>query len=332
MIFIIPIQTERKAMTTMKAVRIHEFGDVDVLKYEDVERPEPQAGEVLVRVHAAGINPIDTSSRQYPVPITTGAKALPFTLGWDISGEVVALGEGATHFAPGDEVYGTVRFPDEAKAYSEYITAPVADIALKPRKLTHQEAGAACLSALTAWQALFEVAQLQAGQTILILGGSGGVGHFALQLAKWKGAKVITTTSTRNVEFVRDLGADIVIDYTWQTFPESVSDVDVVLDTIGGEELKHAFQVVKPGGLVVTSTAHKGSKVLGEQLAPHYGVTVLPVMVHPSGEQMAEMAQLFDAGQLKTHLDAIFPLKDVARAHKLSEGGHVRGKLVLTIE
>ena len=318
-------------MTIMKAVQIHEFGDIGVLKYEDVERPEPQTGEVLVHVHAAGINPIDISSRQFPVPITTGAKALPYTLGWDISGEVVALGEGVTQFALGDKVYGTLRFPDEAKAYSEYTLAPVTDIALKPRKLTHQEAAGACLSALTAWQALFDIAHLQAGQTILILGGSGGVGHFALQLAKWKGAKVITTTSTPNVTFVSDLGADVVIDYTQQTLSENVSDVDIVLDTIGGDELKRAFQVVKAGGQVVTLTAHKGSKELGEQLASHYGVTLLLVMVHPSGEQIAEMAQLFEAGQLKTHLEASFPLKDVAQAHKLSEGGHVRGKLVLTI-
>jgi NADPH:quinone reductase-like Zn-dependent oxidoreductase len=150
-------------------------------------------------------------------------------------------------------------------------------------------------------------------------------------LAKWKGAKVITTTSTPNVRFVRDLGADVVIDYTQPALSVSVSDVDIVLDTVGGDELKRTFQVLKPGGLVVTLTAHKGSKELGEQLAPHYGVTMLLVMVHPSGEQIARMAHLFDAGQLKTHLDAIFPLKDVAQAHKLSEGGHVRGKLVLTI-
>lgn len=318
-------------MTAMKTIRIHKFGGVDVLNYEEVERPTPQAGEVLVQVRAAGINPIDTSSRQYPVPITTGTKALPYTLGWDISGEVVALGEGVTRFALGDEVYGTLRFPDEAKAYSEYATAPVADIALKPRRLTHQEAAGACLSALTAWQALFEVAHLQAGQTIFILGGSGGVGHFAIQLAKWKGAKIITTTSTHNVDFVRDLGADIVVDYTQQAFPEGLGGVDIVLDTIGGEELKRAFPVIKSGGQVVTLTAHKGSKALCEQLVPHYGVSFALVMVHPSGEQMAEMASLFDAGHLKTHLDAIFSLKDVAQAHRLSEGGHIRGKIVLTI-
>lgn len=319
-------------MATMKAVRMHEFGDVDVLRYEDVERPEPHAGEVLVRVRAAGINPVDIASRQYPIPITTGAKALPYILGWDISGEVVALGEGVTQFAVGDAVYGMPRFPDEAKAYSEYVTAPVADIARKPQRLTYQEAASVPLAGLTAWQALFDVAHLQAGQTIFITGGAGGVGHFALQLAKWKGAKVITTTSTRNVDFVRDLGADVVIDYTQQAFEEVVTDVDVVLDTLGEEVLTHAFQVVKHGGVIVSLPGQKGVKALGEQLAPHYGVTFVPILVHPSGEQMAEMAQLFDAGQLNTHLDAVFPLKEVAQAHTLSEGGHVRGKLVLTLE
>src|SRR6266567_6940543 len=243
---------------TMKAVRIHAFGDIDVLQYEDVERPEPQAGEVLVRVRAAGINPVDYVSREQPIPLTTGTKGLPYILGWDISGEVVALSEGVTRFAVGDEVYGMPRFPDEAKAYSEYVTAPVSDIALKPQKLTHQEAAGVPLAALTAWQALFDVAHLRAGQTVFIPGGAGGVGHFAIQLAKWKGAKVITTTSTRNVDFVRHLGADVVIDYTQQAFVDVVKDVDVVLDTIGEDVLRHSFQVVKRSGVIVSLPGHKG--------------------------------------------------------------------------
>lgn len=316
----------------MKAVRIHAFGDVDVLQYEDVERPEPQAGEVLVRVRAAGINPVDYVSREQPIPLTTGTKGLPYILGWDISGEVVALGEGVTQFAVGDEVYSMPRFPDEAKAYSEYVTAPVSDIALKPPKLTHQEAAGVPLAALTAWQALFDVAHLQAGQTVFIPGGAGGVGHFAIQLAKWKGAKVITTTSTRNVDFVRSLGADVVIDYTKQAFVDVVKDVDVVLDTIGEDVLRQSFHVVERSGVIVSLPGHKGVRALGEQLASQHGVTFVLILVHPSGEQMAAMAPLFDADQLKTHLDAVFPLKDVAQAHKLSEGGHVRGKLVLTVE
>lgn len=319
-------------MATMKAVRIHEFGDVDVLKYEEVERPAPHAGEVLVRVRATGVNPVDSVSRQYPLPITTGAKGLPYILGWDIAGEVVALGAGVTQFAVGDEVYGMPRFPAEAQAYSEYTTAPVADLARKPRNLTYPEAAGVPLAALTAWQALFDVAHLQARQTIFISGGAGGVGHFAIQLAKWKGATVMTTTSTRNVAFVRDLGADVVIDYTQQTLTDVVKDVDIVLDNFGEDVLKQSFQVVKRGGVIVSLPADKGVQALGEQLAPQYGVTFVVPLVHPSGEQLAAMAHLFEAGQLKTHLDAVIPLKDVAQAHTLIAGGHVRGKLVLTVE
>ena len=318
-------------MSTMKAVRIHEFGDVGVLKYEDVDRPEPQAGEVLVRVRAAGINRIDCFGRTFPLPgITAGH--LPYTLGWDIAGSIIALGAGVTQFALGDEVYGMPRFPGEAQAYSEYITSPVADLALKPQRLTYQEAAGVPLAALTAWQALFDTAHLQAGQTVLISGGAGGVGHYAIQLAKWKGAQVITTTSTRNVEFVRDLGADAVIDYTRQTLLDGIKNVDVVLDTIGGDVLKDSFKVVKRGGSIVSLPGQLGVQALGDELAPKSGVAFAVIMVHPSGEQMAEIAKLVNAGQLKTHLDAVFPLKDVAQAHKLSEGGHVRGKLVLTFD
>jgi NADPH:quinone reductase-like Zn-dependent oxidoreductase len=315
-------------MATMKAVQIHEFGDVDVLKYEDIEQPEPQAGEVLVRVRAAGINPIDCLSRTMPIPgITAGH--FPYVLGLDISGTVVALGEGVTQFAPGDEVYGMLL---KGKGYSEYIATPVTDLALKPQRLTHQEAAGLPLAGLTAWQALFDTAHLQAGQTVFISGGAGGVGHYAIQLAKWKGAQVVTTTSTRNVGFVRELGADVIIDYTQQTFIESIKDVDVVLDILGGDVLKDSFQVVKRGGSIVSLRGHHGVKALGDQLAPQYGVAFAVIVAHPSGEQMAEMAKLANVGQLKTHLDAVFPLKDVAQAHKLSEGGHVRGKLVLTLE
>ncbi len=170
-------------MTTIKAVRIHEFGDADVLQYEDVERPELQAGEVLVRVRAAGVNPIDYWARKFPLPGITAGQ-LPYILGWDIAGSVVALGEGVIQFEVGDEVYGMPRFPGEAKGYSEYVAAPVADLARKPQTLTHQEAAGVPMAALTAWQALFDTAHLQAGQTVLITGGAGGVGHYAIQLAE----------------------------------------------------------------------------------------------------------------------------------------------------
>jgi NADPH:quinone reductase len=301
------------------------------LQYEDVERPEPQAGEVLVRVRAAGVNQVDTLSRQFPLPVTTGAKGLPYILGWDISGEVVALGAGVTSFAVGDEVFGLPCFPGEAKAYSQYTAVPAEDLARKPQRISHEEAAGVPLAGLTAWQSLFDNAHLEAGQRLFISGGSGGVGHYAVQLAKWKGASVVATTSTRNVALVRDLGADVVIDYTRQDFREVVTDVDVVLDTIGEEVLQHAFAVVRRGGMVVSLPAQKGVGALGEQLAPKAGGTFSLTMVHSSGEQMAAMAPLFEAGQVETHLEAVFPLNEVAQAHQLIAGGHVRGKVVLTV-
>lgn len=319
-------------MKTMKAVRMHAFGDVDVLHYDEVERPEPAAGEVLVRVRAAGVNPVDWGARSYPMPSTTGAAEarLPYILGWDLSGDVVALGAGVTQFALGETVFGMPRFPGEARAYSEYTAAPVSDLARKPEHLTYQQAAAVPMSALTAWQALFDTAGLQAGQTVFIPAGAGGVGHLAIQLAKWKGAQVITTTSTRNVTFVRELGADVVIDYTWQTLADFVQEVDVVLDTMGEDVLRQAFGgMVRRGGWVVSLL--RAYTALGEQLAEQAGVHVAFILVHPSGEQLAEIASLCDAGQLKVHLDAVFPLHDVAQAHKLSEGRHVRGKLVLSV-
>ncbi|GHO79228.1 NADPH:quinone reductase [Ktedonobacter sp. SOSP1-85] len=319
-------------MSFMKAIQIHSFGESDVLTYENVERPKPQMGEVLVRVRAVGLNPVDVASRKAPLPFTTGAKGLPYILGWDIAGEVIALGPGVTQFALGNEIYGMPRFPNEAKAYSEYVSAPVSDIALKPQRLTHLQAAGVPLAALTAWQMLFEVAHLQAGQTVFVAGGAGGVGHFAIQLAKWKGARVITTTSTRNVTFVRNLGADVVIDYTKQAFEDVVKEVDGVLNTTTDKHVfRHLFQVVKRGGWLVSLRAEKAIKELGDQLASEAAVQFFLPLVHPSGKQLAEIAKLFDDDHLKVHLDAVLPLKDVAQAHKLSEGGHVRGKLVLMV-
>jgi NADPH:quinone reductase len=319
-------------MATMKAVRMHAFGNVDVLHYEEVERSLPQAGEVLVRVRAAGVNPVDWGARSYPMPSTTGAAGarLPYTLGWDLAGDVVALGAGVTRFALGDAVYGMPRFPGEAKAYSEYTSAPISDLARKPEQLTYELAAAVPMAALIAWQALFDTAGLQAGQTVFIPGGAGGVGHLAIQLAEWKGAQVITTTSTRNVAFVRELGADVVIDYTQQAIADVVQEVDVVLDMMGEDVLRQAFGgMVKRGGWVVSLL--RSHRELGEQLAAQAGVHFTFILVHPSGKQLAELASVEQAGQLNVHLDAVFPLQDVAQAHKLSEGRHVRGKLVLTV-
>jgi NADPH2:quinone reductase len=318
-------------MATMKAVRMHAFGDVDVLHYEEIERPLPQEGEVLVRVHAAGINPVDWGARSYPMPSTTGAAGanLPYILGWDLAGSVVGLGAGVTQFTPGNAVYGMSCFPREAKAYSEYTAVPISDLSRKPDQLSYMQAAAIPMSALTAWQALFGTAGLQAGQTVFIPGGAGGVGHFAIQLAKWKGAKVITTTSTRNVSFVKELGADVVIDYTQQALEDIVQEVDVVLDMMNEDSLRNAFRWIKRGGQIVSLM--RAHKEFGEQAAVRAGVNYTFMLVHPSGEQLTEIASLCDSGKLNVTIEAVFPLQDVAQAHKLSASKHVRGKLVLAI-
>jgi NADPH:quinone reductase-like Zn-dependent oxidoreductase len=320
------------AQDTMKAVRIHSFGGPEVLKYQEAARPTPQAGEVLVRVRAAGINPVDVAGRQFPIPGITGAGELPYILGWDVSGEIVALGEGVSEFAIGDTVYGLPRFPGEAGAYAEYLTAPVTDIVPRPQRLSFEEAAAIPMAGLTAWQGLFELADLQPGQTVLITGGSGGVGHLAIQLAKWKGAKVYATTSTPNLAFLHELGADEVIDYTRQPFKEVVKDVDLVFDTIGGDTLKDAFEVVKRGGTIVSTPLQKGIVAVGQELGPKYGVNFKFTNVHTSGEQLAEINKVVEAGKLRPYLDTVLPLDQVAEAHRLSAAGHVRGKVVLAVE
>ena len=285
-----------------------------------------------MRVRAAGVNPVDWGARSYPMPSTTGAAGvrLPYILGWDLAGEVVALGTGVTGLALGDAIYGMPRFPGEAKAYSEYTAVPVSDLARKPERLTYQEAAAVPMAALTAWQALFDTAGLRAGQTVFIPGGAGGVGHLAIQLAKWKGAQVITTTSTRNVAFVRELGADLVIDYTRRAVEDVAHEVDAVLDMMGEDVLRQSFGgMVKRGGWVVSLL--RAHRELGEQLAAQADAHFAFMLVHPSGEQLDEIARLCDAGQLHVHLDAVFPLREVAQAHRRSSGRHVRGKLVLSI-
>ncbi len=318
-------------MTSMKAVQIHRLGGPDVLRYEEIEQPLPQPGEVLVEVHAAGVNPVDWGSRSYPLPTTTGSPraSFPYILGWDLAGRVIATGEGVVSFSPGDAVYGMPRFPGEAKAYSEYAAVPARDLARKPERLNWEQSAALPMAGLTAWQALFDTAQLREGETVFIPGGSGGVGHLAIQLARWKGARVIAATSTRNLSFVRELGADIVIDYTCQTLEEIDGEIDVVLDTMSEDLLTQALQKIKRGGRVASLI--RTHKDLGEQLAAQAGASYTFLLVHPSGQQLSTLATLCDREQLHICIEAALPLQEVAQAHQLSQSGHVRGKLVLTM-
>lgn len=314
---------------TMQAIRIHSHGGPEVLVYEDAPRPIAGTGEVLIRVYAAGVNPADWKRRRAPTQQAAVTQSFPVIPGWDVSGVVAAVGPAVTEFQKGDAVYGMIRFPQPGAAYAEYATAPVADIAHKPTTIDHVQAAAVPLAALTAWQALFEKAQLAARQTILVNGAAGGVGHFAVQLAKWKGAYVIGTASARNAEFLQELGVGQVVDYTTTPVESVVHDVDVVFDTVGGaaSERDRLIDVLKHGGSYVTIVVGQPS---AERLAAA-GATAQSMLVHTSAEQLGELAKLIDEGYLRVNVDTVLPLADARKAHELSEGGRTRGKIVLRV-
>jgi len=309
---------------TMKAIRIHKYGGPEVLHYEDAPRPQPQAGEVLVRVHAAGVNPIDWKVREGHMKDFWSHK-FPLILGWDLSGVVEKLGTGVSRFKIGDEVYSV---PDSTRngAYADYIVVRESELALKPNSLHHIRATALPLAAVTAWQALFDTAQLQPGQRVLIHAGSGGVGHVAVQLAKWKGAYVFATASTKNQELLRELGVDEPIDYTKQKFEDVARDVDLVLDLIGGETQERSWSVLKKGGVLLSLVQPPSV-----EKAKALGVRAAFVAGHSSGAQLAEIAKLIDSGELKPIIDRILPLSEARRAHELSQSGHIHGKIVLRV-
>ena len=310
---------------TMKAIRIHRYGGPEVLQYENAPRPKvAAAGEVLVRVHAAGVNPIDWKVREGHMK-DFWAHKFPLILGWDLSGVVEKLGRGVSRFKIGDEVY-SVPDPTRNGAYADYIVVREPELALKPNSLHHIRAAAVPLAALTAWQSLFDTAQLQPGQRVLIHAGSGGVGHFAVQLAKWKGAYVFATASTKNQDLLRELGVDEPIDYTQQRFENVVRDIDIVLDTLGGETQERSWSVLKKGGVLVSLVQPPS-----EEKAEELGVRAAIIGAQPNGAQLAEIAKLIDSGRLAPVIDRILPLSEVRRAHELSKSGHTHGKIVLRV-
>jgi len=283
-----------------------------------------------VRVHAAGVNPVDWKVREGYLQKAL-AYPLPMIPGWDLSGTVEQLGPGASGFTLGDEVYAR---PDIARngAYAEHIAVRAKELAPKPRTVDHVHAAAVPLAALTAWQALFEApepfttAGLAKGQTLLIHGGAGGVGTFAVQLARWRGARVIATASAKNESFLRDLGVDQVIDYNTQRFEEVVKDVDVVLDTLGGEVQARSWRTLRPGGVLV-SIASRPSQSDAEA----HGARAAYVFVQPHAAQLGQIAQLIDEGVVKPVVSEVLPLAEARRAHELSQTGHARGKIVLRV-
>jgi NADPH:quinone reductase-like Zn-dependent oxidoreductase len=306
----------------MKAIRIHNYGGPEVLQYEDVAEPSPGPGELLIRVEATSVNPIDWKIRAgYAQQIFP--RTLPFIPGGDACGIVEAVGSGVTKFRKGDEVYART-FRDST--YAEYAIFGEAESALKPRSVDYVQAAAIPLAALTAWQALFDAAQLSAGQKILIHAAAGGVGSFAVQFAKWKGAHVIGTASENNQGLLRDLGVDEPVDYQKKSFEEIAQDVDVVLDPIGGETQERSLKALVKGGILI-SIVQPPSK----DLTAKYGVRAEFFAMKASSGALAEIAKLVDAGRVKTVVETVLPLADARRAHELSEKGHVRGKIVLKV-
>jgi NADPH:quinone reductase-like Zn-dependent oxidoreductase len=310
-------------MTMMKAVRIHRYGGPEVLRYEKAPRPEPGTGEVLIRVHGAGVNPVDWKVREgYARDFLK--HALPLVPGWDVSGVVEAAGPGATRWKPGDELFSR---PDIARngAYAEFLVVRESEAARKPQSLDHLQAAAVPLAALTAWQALFDAAGLGPGQTVLIHAAAGGVGHFAVQLAKWKGARVIGTASAGNHAFLRTLGADDTIDYTTTRFEEVVRDADVVLDTMGGDTQQRSWKTLREGGILSTILAPPPEEAVPPEKRLGY------TFVQPNAEQLSEIATLIDAGKIRTVVETVLPLPEARYAQDRSQAGHVRGKIVLQV-
>lgn len=312
-------------MATMRAMVTTAWGGPEVMALQEVERPEPGEGEVLVRVHAAGVNPVDWKTRRNGGLLARRGVEPPVILGWDVSGVVEGLGPGVDAFAVGDEVFGLVRFPSLGGAYAEYVSAPAAELARKPAGIDHAQAAALPLVGLTALQA-FQKAGLEGGQTVLVHAAAGGVGSVAVQIAKARGARVAGTASTANQELLVRLGVDVPIDYATQRFEELVSDVDVVLDAVGGDVRERTWGVMRPGGILVSVV---GPPKEGEPEA--HGVRAAAMLVRAGGEGMAELAELVGSGALTPVVGATHPLAEAAEAHRSLETGHASGKIVLTV-
>ncbi|WP_280800005.1 NADP-dependent oxidoreductase [Agrobacterium fabrum] len=331
----------------MKAVRLHEFGGPEVLSYEEAPRPVPTSGEVLVRVHAASINPPDLylrdGYRTLP-PEWQPEPTFPLIPGTDMSGVVAAIGDGASAFGVGDEVFAMIRFPEDlmkgSGAYAEYVTVPASELALKPAGIDHIQAAGAPMSLLTAWQFLVDLGHdapnpfqsfrhspipLQ-GKTVLVNGAGGGVGHLAIQLAKWRGAHVIAVASGKHEALLRALGADQIIDYTKTAAETAAEDVDLVIDAVGGSNMERFLNVVRPGGALflvnpLGFSAHKD--------AARRGITVSSTQVRSNGAQLAEAGRLLNDGSIRVVIDSTSPLAEAAAAHERASRGGIQGKIVL---
>jgi NADPH:quinone reductase-like Zn-dependent oxidoreductase len=307
---------------TIHAIRVHSYGGPEQLQLDEIARPKPQEGEVLVRVHAAGVNPIDWKIRAgllkdfFPV-------SLPYIPGYDVAGVVEEVGPGVTAFRPGQAVFGQ---SSAYGTYTEYTIAPVDTLALKPETLGFDEAATVSVGATTAWQGLFDHGKLEPGQRVLILGAAGGVGLFAVQFAHWKGAHVIGTASTSNLDFVSSLGADEAVDYTTTSVGNAVHDVDLVLDTVGGEALATVWPALKHGATLVTIAGQPS-----EEKARELNVRTARFNAQTTSDLMSTFAHLIDEGTVKVAIATRIPLREASKAHELSQSGHGRGRIVLHV-
>ncbi len=308
----------------MKAVVLSDWGEASNFSVQDVPTPGIQPGEVLVRVRAFGVNPADFKTRSGTAPYAK-AYTHPIILGWDMAGDVVDVGSGVTEFQKGDAVYGMVNFPSPGQTYAEYVAAPADNLALKPAKLTYEQAAAAPLAVLTAWQALTEHGHLEAGQTVLIQAASGGVGHLGVQLAKALGATVIGTASGKNEAFVRSLGVDEFIDYTTTKVEEVLNDIDLVFDTAGADTIFQSAEVLKPGGRLISIAYGAMDKVLAERP----DIIAERILVHTSGDDLRTINALIDAGKLHIEVSQVLPADQMAEAHRQLESRRTTGKIVL---
>lgn len=315
---------------SMKAILLQEAGGVELLKLANIPQPVIKENEVLVKTKAVSINPVDVKARANSKTLDWlfGVQR-PVILGWDVSGEVVATGSGITKFKKGDAVFGMIHFPGSGNGYAEYVAAPEDQLALKPEGSSHEVAAAATLAALTAWQALVTGNPVGKGDKVLIHAGAGGVGHFAVQIAKLLGAYVVATSSAKNRDFILSLGADAHIDYTTDRFEEVRTDFDFVLDTIGGEVLLRSVIATRPGGKIITLPTPDFSAAAREAAAEKK-IDLKQIMVHSNGEDMQSIATLLAQGKLKAQVAAVYPFDELAKAHLEVETGRTVGKVVVS--
>ncbi|HEX8460435.1 MAG TPA: NADP-dependent oxidoreductase [Segetibacter sp.] len=313
----------------MKAIILNEAGGPENLILTELPVPVPQKGEVLVKVEAISINPVDIKTRKGLALFEKLKDEAPVILGWDIAGEVVSVGEDVTTLEEGDMVFGMVNFPGHGKAYAEYVAAPALHLTEIPELVTTQEAVAGTLAALTAWQVLVDQLKVQAGERVLIHAAAGGVGHYAVQIARYLGAYIIGTASDANYDFVKELGADEFIDYTQGLFEDQVKDVDAVFDTVGGLNPLRSMDVLKTGGRLVAIAGGITDEV--KKIAENKNLQAWSYLVHSNGDDMEQLAELLEAGTIKSHISKEYPFAQMAEAHRQSETGKTRGKIVVVL-